>query len=324
MFLFGVEARGADTNYLDGARDFKELAERMSERNPDSIRRDKDGKVVYIGPGPVSDDNLSLIIREPSIRELCLIGWRVTDKGLAALQQMTNLVSLKLASRNSVQIVCRLTQLRQLDMWCNALRPADLRYLIQMTNLEELEIPAGPMMGSNALTALRKLPHLKRLVFGDREYIRDGPVKELRTENNAVRTIGDDQQADISKQLQSLTNLVFLEELELQDFEVFGDDELRRLGKLPRLKSLTLYDTPVSENWTNIVRQFPALTNAVARSFEERKEQRWVRERWGKGWTNTGERTGLARTGTDWRGWCVGELKFGLSGAGCARGRAAR
>ena len=64
-----------------------------------------------------------------------------------------------------------------------------------------------------------------------------------------------------------LTNLSRLEELKILGVPNFGDDDLRLLTALPSLKQLTLFDTRVSKDWPSIVRQFPALTNAVVTSL---------------------------------------------------------
>jgi hypothetical protein len=262
------------------AKDFSELAQRLEGRWPDTIRRDKDGAVVYIDPVGATDDEMVLISREPSVRELTFYGPQVTDKGIATLGRMTNLTSLKIARRDIMQTVCQLSRLQRLNLWCTRMKPSDLPYLIKMTNLEDLDVRGVWEMGTNSISAMTNLTHLKRLVLGGGGG--ESPARwiaEFRTNEHGNGTNWDGWDYPKTNEFKALTNLTALEELQIFYFTNFGDEQLRELARCTSLKSLILHDTQVSDNWSNIVSQFPSLTNAERSIFDPRLSQKWSRAR---------------------------------------------
>jgi hypothetical protein len=152
---------------------------------------------------------------------------------------------------------------------------------MQMTNLEELKIWSGSTFGSDAISSLTNLPHLKKLLFGGwGDHFEQ--IKEVRVNGGQSRTVYDAERDPRLKRILALTNLTSLEELEIYRFDDFGDEQLRKLASCPNLKSLKLNETGVSDNWTNILSQFPALTNAEAAKFidgEGLRKQKWHRDR---------------------------------------------
>ena len=267
---------GAETNYLDGVRDFDELVQRIEKRCPACVRRDKDGAVVDISAIGVTDDALAIISREPSVRELTFTRMNVTDKGIAALRQMTNLVSLRVAARNVVQVASNLSQLRRLDFWCSGFTPAELPGLIQMTNLEELRLGRGWTLGTNALAAMTNLMHLKKLNFHAGMY-NEELAKWLGLKGPDLAVWRNGKLNPFLNQVASLTNLASLEELDLE-IQDFGDEQLKQLAGAPSLKRLTLalWNDRLSKDWRRVLEEFPVLENAEV--WQGGTKQTWVRE----------------------------------------------
>ena len=150
-----------------------------------------------------------------------------------------------------------------------------------MTNLEDLGLHGAWEMGANTISAMTNLTHLKRLVVGGGGEQPARAIAEICKDGyeNATDYIGWRKLE--TSELTALTNLASLEELQLFSFSDFGDEQLRKLGACTNLKSLLLNETRVSDNWTNIVSQFPALTNAEVMRFhdgEGREDQKWVRK----------------------------------------------
>ena len=254
------------TNYLDGARDFPELVKRVKAESPDNIQRDKNGAVVYVSAGWVNDDNLALISREASIRELSFGGSRLTDGGIAAVGQMTNLTSLTCLSvgrRNALPPISKLTGLRQLKFVCSAFKPADLPYLTQMTNLEELMLTQGWTLGTNGLAAMTNLTHLKKLTFYAGAY-EQRMVEVLHLQGPDVEAWRDARPNPFLGEVASLTNLTSLEELNLGVSD-FGNEQLEQLRQLPQLKRLTVFvfsGSQLGKNSLQILDKFPKLEKA--------------------------------------------------------------
>lgn len=271
---------GANTNYLDGVRDFPDLVQRVEKESRNGIRRNKDGAVEYIAVDAANDDSLVLICCEPSVRELRCIYPRCTDRGMSALEQMTNLTSLVIVRTNTLPTVSKLTQLHKLDLMCTTMKPADLPCLIKLTNLEDLDTWYAWEMGTNSISAMTNFPHLKRLIIrggGDR---RDEIIANCRTNGYESGTNWDAWRNPGPGEFTAWTNLTSLEELHIRAFADFGDEQLRLLGCLPKLKSLELMRTRVSKNWSNIVSHFPALTNAVAWLPDDTDESTFKPHKW--------------------------------------------
>lgn len=279
----GVLSTEARTNVVQKAKDFGDLMQAIESRCTNCVTRDKDGAVLRILAGFVNDDQLVQISREPSIRELSFVGppKEVTERGMTALEHMTNLLSLQIARNNFMPRVSKMSQLRRLNTWCSRLKPPDLAYLIKMTNLEDLVIRGDWEMGSNAVSAMTNLTRLKRLVLGGGgdEGSCAHWISEFQREGHENGTNWDGWHYPKTDEFKALTNLTSLEELQIWSFTMFGDEQLRDLRQLPNLKSLKLYDTQVSDNWSNIVRQFPSLTNAERSVFDPRLHQEWSRVR---------------------------------------------
>ncbi len=257
---------GAETNYLDGARDFSDLVQRLEAESSDRIQRDKNGAVVSISAGWVNDDNMALICREASIRELTVGGLRLTDGGFAAVGQMTNLTSLTCLSvsrRNAMPTIAKLPQLRQLHFVCSSLKPADLPFLVQMTNLEELRLVSAWTLGTNGLAAMTNLTRLKKLSFYAGAY-NEGIVAALHLEGPDIEAWRDAQPNPFLAEVASLTNLTSLEELDL-GVNDFGIEQLRPLAYAPQLKRLTVWNysgTRLGKDSPEILDGFPKLESA--------------------------------------------------------------
>ena len=255
---------GADTNYLNGVRDFSDLVRRVEMESRDGIRRNKDGAVEFVALDVANDDSLILISREPSVRALTCIWPRCTDRGMSALEQMTNLTSLVIVRTNALPTVSKLTQLRTLNLMCTRMKPADLPCLIKLTNLEVLDVWGTWEMGTNCISAMTNFTHLRKLIIGGGGDRRADSITYFRTNGYESATNWDGWRNPEAGEFTALTNLTSLEELRISSFTNFGDQQLRLLNSLPKLKSLELKETRVSKNWSNIVSHFPALTNAVA------------------------------------------------------------
>jgi hypothetical protein len=251
----------AETNSVGETPDFYNFVARAERNRAASIRRDKDGAVVYIGFGELSDDDLLLISEQPSVRELVFYAPKVTDRGVAALQCMTNLISLTIARSNAIPVASELGELQHLNLWCSKLKPSDLPYLMKMTNLVELNARGAYDLGPGGIIAMTNLTHLKKLVLGGGW-------------NSDTRQLVE---------LTALSNLTSLEELDLYGFLTFGDEQLRQLASFPNLKTLELDGVNVSDNWSNIVSQFPVLTNAVVSVSDDPQTRPIKKPMWTRG-----------------------------------------
>lgn len=269
------------TNSLDGVHNFPELVQRVEKRCSTCVKRDKDGAVESIGEMEMTDDEIGLISLGPSVRELNCIWPKFSEQGMNILGQMTNLISLVIVRTNALPTVSKLTQLRRLHFSCSRFKPADLPYLIMLTNLEDLEIRGAWEMGAHSISAMTNFPRLKKLTIGGGGEYCTETIADFRTNGYEIGTNWDGWRKPETSELMALTNLTSLEELQIVNFVDFGDEQLRKLASCPNLKSLVLTETKVSDNWTNIASQFPALTNAEASRFingEGRKEQKWTRK----------------------------------------------
>ena len=273
----------AATNPSDGTENFKTWAEIIESGNTNNIRRDEDGNVVYIAGELVNEDTLPVISRQPTIRKLIGMQWDISAKGMAFLEQMTNLTALTIIHSNGLQSASKLTQLRELHLSCSRLKVADLPCLMKLTNLEDLSIRGVWEMGAGGMSSLTNLTHLKKLIIGGggdpNSYAER--IAGFRTDGYQSATNWDGWRKPETSEIMALTNLPSLEELQIYYIYDFGDEYLRKLSAFPHLKSLLLNETRVSDNWTNIVSQFPALTNAEVMRFhdgEGREDQKWVRK----------------------------------------------
>jgi hypothetical protein len=238
-----------------------DLIEQIKHQNTNAVVYNNDGSVVslnFFGDYHFqSGKNLKLISGLSSVKEITLRGYFLTEDGVSALQRMTNLATLRVCGKNRTNddfwAICRLNQLQGLDLIFMPFRPADLPYLARMTNLEELKLSSVQLLGSNVLPALTNLVRLKKLRLG-----------------------GGDSENKIFAQINCLTNLKNLEELSIYGFPDFGNDQLRELRHLPKLKRLSLSGKKIGEDWPDIVRHFPALTNAIVE--RDGKTKTWNRD----------------------------------------------
>jgi hypothetical protein len=223
------------------------LIEQIKRENADNVIYDKDGPVISVNLKAHTDTakKLRLLGQVGSLRQITVYGEFLTDEGIFALGEMTNLVTLRVSgnvtNHDIIPALSRLRQIQSLDFIAMPFVPADLPYICRMTNLVQLELSHAPALGEDLLPMLTHLSRLKRLwLSGDEDF----PDVKIFAEVNA------------------LSKLPELEELYVYGFSDFHDEQLQGLRTLPKLKRLKIWKGNLSAEWTEIVRTFPALVHA--------------------------------------------------------------
>jgi hypothetical protein len=108
---------------------------------------------------------VSRLVTMEALVDLDLEGSDLTDELAAILSTSTKIVSLAIgASRvgpKGLQSICRMAQLRELDIWALGIQESDLDFLGALGNLEYLSV--GGYQEQTVLTATGVLPRIARL-----------------------------------------------------------------------------------------------------------------------------------------------------------------
>jgi hypothetical protein len=142
------------------------------------LQKDEQGHVVSLALGSrnATDQNLSLVSTLSTLQELTIRGrgWpsnQWTLDGLAQLERMTNLSSLRIAclavepdkNLQFLYEVSRLHQLRSLYLVCASQKTAEYFALTNLQNLTTLLVSYDTNFGNAELSLLTNLPNLKRI-----------------------------------------------------------------------------------------------------------------------------------------------------------------
>lgn len=129
----------------------------------------------------LSHASVSRLVGMEALMDLDLEGSDLTDELAAILSMSSKIVSLAIGATrvgpNGLQSICRMAQLRELDIWALGIQESDLDCLEALGNLEYLSV--GGYQEQTVLTAkgvlprLARLPSLKRLWLDGIEVTRD-------------------------------------------------------------------------------------------------------------------------------------------------------
>ena len=211
------------------------------------------GELWLDGPR-FGDRDLEQVGRMPQLRKLSLYRTSITDAGIAAIEDLTNLEELNIDGASkltgaSFRSIGRLKKLRVLRVslpWANDMTLANLKSLDE---LESLELSARGITGLG-FQGLESLDSLRRLkVWG---YISDDGLEAIARLNGLkLLEFGGHQVTDNG--LASLAALKHLESLSFHGTSV-TDAGLEHLKALQKLKSLDIHCFAISEAAVNRLR----------------------------------------------------------------------
>ena len=248
-----------------------------------TVEYDAAGAVTNIRKGFVTDEDLILIARLPRVTGLYFYaGPEITQRGMSALYMASNLVSLSMcamfATNNMAAMVGRMGQLKSLRWDFGRLSDSDLRNLVQLTNLEELVLRPGSIVGPGAMCLLTNLTHLKRLDFSSGVRWDSPTLKVLQMKGDVTQKIREAAPNELVSQLMCLSKLPELQSLTLSEFPTFEVKHYQALAHIPKLDSLTLLRCGYNSDWTNLVRQLPKLTKAtISGNWNDGESYTWSR-----------------------------------------------
>ncbi len=199
-------------------------------------------EVLHLRSTGIDDDGLRAMSSFPRLRYLNLMGTEISDAGLVWLSKLGGLRALHLASDgvygHGANHLSGLSQLRVLTLPMGATQ-LDLAHLRGLTELRQLQVYV-PLTTKNAphLFALKKLQRLILDKVARGSLAQLSWLGQLRT-LILPRTAGDDAMRHVGR-------LHRLRELDLTKAQI-TDVGLRRLRGLKRLRSLTLDQTEVGD-----------------------------------------------------------------------------
>ena len=196
---------------------------------------------------------------------------KLTDRGLAVVEKLPNLVALSLLDTNitddGLRHLKNLKKLRWLSLnGCRNVTDKGLVHLKGLTNLEDLnlEMTKTTSKGMAHLKGLTKLKRIRLSDYADQAFAELGKPKpkevglkqfanltELRRIDGSSRVVSDDD-------LKSLARLTKLEILNLRSTDI-SDEGLAHLVHLKSLKELELYGTGVTNQGLSHLRKLTKL-----------------------------------------------------------------
>jgi internalin A len=187
-------------------------------------------------PG-LTDEDMPILAKLPSLRALQLAGNAITDNGLGPIAKLPLLSRLKLAhtyiTDRGLATFKPLSRLAELDLFDTEISDDGLKELATLRSLTNLDLGMTEITDAG-LAHLRRLPALKR----------------LNLESTAISDAG----------LCHLAGLESLEELDLSGTAI-TDAGLRQLWPLKNLRSLSLKRTAVTDAGLGKLEAFPRLAS---------------------------------------------------------------
>jgi hypothetical protein len=142
------------------------------------------------------------------------------------------------------------------------LTKSNLVLLAGSETLNEVRLQGSPM-SREEVDCLAAVPHLTAVGLScawDR--LEPGAFADL-CNNKKLKKLLIGGVAPPEKEFNAITNLVNLTEVRISYCHTFTERQLLLMQKLPRLQSLYLYDTAISNVDTNVIKGCSALTNFV-------------------------------------------------------------
>jgi internalin A len=185
-------------------------------------------------PG-LTDEDMPILAKLPSLRALQLAGNAITDNGLGPIAKLPLLSRLKLAhtyiTDRGLATLKPLSRLAELDLFDTEISDDGLKELAAFRSLTDLDL------GMTEITDAG-LAHLRRL----------RALKRLNLESTAISDAG----------LRHLAGIESLEDLDLSGTAI-TDAGLRQLWPLKNLRSLSLKRTAVTDAGLGELKAFPRL-----------------------------------------------------------------
>lgn len=209
---------------------------------------------LWLGGLRFGDRELEQVQRMPQLRKLSLYHTSITDSGIAAIDDLTNLEELSIdwapkLTGASFRSIGRLKKLKVLRVHVSSANDLALKNLKSLDKLECLELSAQGITGLG-FQRLESLDSLRRLkVWG---YVSDDGLEAIARLNRLkMLEFGGHQVTD-----EGLASLAALEHLESLSFHGTSvtDDGLEHLKALRKLKSLDIHSFSISEAAVNQLR----------------------------------------------------------------------
>jgi Leucine-rich repeat (LRR) protein len=189
-----------------------------------------------------------------ALRSLRLAGLELNSEefqaigNFASLQQFTSTSDLQQVSREALQSLARLSQLRAVDLYGSSVTDRVIEQLDGLPNLERVRI-ANSEITDRAFLTIGQLPSLRELDVSFASSITDQGLAHLKacTKLRQLRL----RNAKISYQATSaIAEIASIETLDLGETDV-TDQAVLPLVALPRLHTLFLYSTKVTDEAIN-------------------------------------------------------------------------
>lgn len=223
----------------------------------------------------ISNRGLRQICTIRNLQELTVGGGRFDDRGLTNSSRLVNLQKLEIVhpiSRTSMQLICSIASLQELSVVCNNQFSNGLANIHQLKKLERLTFSRGSV-SSKDIDRLTTLPRLQTLsfgsIFGKSGLDENACASIAKLENLKVLSLGllqtDDAIAPICSMdnleeldcsnsfnvsdfgLTNLDQMKSLRKLSLANTKISNSTALRRLVKMPQLKTLDLSGTWIND-----------------------------------------------------------------------------
>jgi hypothetical protein len=200
-------------------------------------------------PHGLTDAEMAEIARLPALREMEIVGDRLTDAGLASLAKVARLDVLHLEGTSmltdeGLRTLAGSTTLRHLRL-SGPFTDAGMAYLAAMPSLKVLWLEA-PKVTEEGLRLLSESKTLERLCVPWIDAVTDRGVEYLKAMPRLKALgIGNARGSDAGvMRLASLTNL---EVLALKGGPSLTDSGLQYLPALPKLRALQIYNSGITE-----------------------------------------------------------------------------
>ena len=216
---------------------------------------------LVVRDADITDAGLVHINKLHDLRELQLSGVPITDIGLVHISGLRHLTHLALwqtdISEAAVSVIGKLEHLKSLELLSTKITGNGLSQLSGLRELEELKVIASEF-DDDAVNHLNLFPNLKVLHFAHGESYCDGKC-HLRFEAwTDMRELSVTRLASTVRAF-DVASLANLEVLRLTDF-VLGDDDLKSVPQLKKLKTLELYsDHITSAGMAELMKTMPSL-----------------------------------------------------------------
>lgn len=213
------------------------------------------------GSQGVTDEGLRWIAQLPLLQHLDLSGTPITDRGIHLLRELTSLRRLSLAwtriTDEGAAHLAALTDLEHVDLAGSHCGDGAIKALSGMARLRHFS--SGASTTDRGLPALQDVPMFKTWRDGPDTYTDEGPepnrlwLRGTLTDRGIAALAGlhglyaldiDDRAMPLTGQ--SIASLVGLEHLSALSFDA-KDDAMPFIARLPRLRFLSIQDTPASD-----------------------------------------------------------------------------